>query len=55
MKCMADDYKWMPDMMTLFAKGIKDNAHKVESAVDNVATYGTYQTRRGYKKDHLGR
>ena len=32
---LADDYKWMPDMMELFADGIKDNAHLVsDAAVD---------------------
>ena len=32
---MADDYKWMPDMMHLFASGIKDNAYLVEDAAVN--------------------
>lgn len=35
---MADDYKWMPDMMKLFASGIKNNAYLVRSAMDDVAT-----------------
>lgn len=35
---MADDYTWMPDMMKLFAKGIKDNAYLVTHAIDDVAT-----------------
>lgn len=35
---MADDYKWMPDMMKLFAKGIRDYTGIVTSAVDSVAT-----------------
>ena len=29
---MADDYKWMPDMMHLFADGISDNAYLVQNA-----------------------
>jgi phage-related protein len=35
---LKDDYKWMPDMMKLYAKGIKDNAYLVTQAVDDVAT-----------------
>lgn len=35
---MANDYKWMPDMMKLFAKGIRDYTGIVTSAVDSVAT-----------------
>ena len=31
---LADDYKWMPDMMQLFAKGIKDNAHLVTDQIE---------------------
>ena len=31
---MADDYKWMPDMMDLFAEGILDNEDKVTNAVE---------------------
>lgn len=34
---MADDYKWMPDMMKLFAQGIKRNAYLVTGALSNVA------------------
>jgi hypothetical protein len=34
---MKDDYKWMPDMMDLFAKGIIQNTPKVENAVTNLA------------------
>lgn len=29
---LADDYTWMPDMMDSFAKGISDNAYKVDDA-----------------------
>ena len=29
---MKDDYKWMPDMMDLFIKGIKDNEDKLQEA-----------------------
>ena len=35
---MADDNTWMPDMMQLFAKGIKDNAYLLNNAIDDVAT-----------------
>lgn len=35
---LADDYKWMPDMMDLFANGIRDNQGKLISAVSNVAS-----------------
>lgn len=35
---MADDYLWMPDMMKLFAKGIRDYTGVVTSAIDSVAT-----------------
>ena len=35
---MADDYKWMPDMMKMFAKGIRDYTGLVTSAIDSVAT-----------------
>lgn len=35
---MADDYKWMPDMMKLFAKGIRDYSGLVTGAIDSVAT-----------------
>lgn len=35
---MADDYKWMPDMMKMFAKGIRDYTGLVTGAVDSVAT-----------------
>ena len=35
---MADDYTWMPDMMKMFAKGIRDYTGLVSSAVDSVAT-----------------
>lgn len=35
---MADDYKWMPDMMKMFAKGIRDYSGLVVGAVDSVAT-----------------
>lgn len=31
---MADDYKWMPDMMKLFAQGIKDNTGIVRDQVE---------------------
>lgn len=34
---LADDYKWMPDMVDLFAKGISDNAGKLGNAVGNLA------------------
>lgn len=30
---MADDYKWMPDMMDLFIKGINDNKRKLQNTV----------------------
>lgn len=30
---LADDYKWMPDMMQLFAEGIKNNAHLVTDQI----------------------
>lgn len=33
---LADDYKWMPDMMDSFTKGIKDNAHKPIDALNGV-------------------
>jgi phage-related protein len=33
---MADDYKWMPDMMQLFAQGISDNAHLVTDQLERV-------------------
>lgn len=35
---MADDNTWMPDMMKLYAKGIKDNAYLINQAIDDVAT-----------------
>lgn len=35
---MADDYKWMPDMMKMFAKGIRDYSGLVVGAMDSVAT-----------------
>ncbi len=35
---MADDYKWMPDMMKMFAKGIRDYSGLVTNAIDSVAT-----------------
>ena len=35
---MADDYKWMPDMMKMFAQGIRDYSGLVTSAMDSVAT-----------------
>ena len=35
---MADDNTWMPDMMKMFAKGIRDYTGLVSSAVDSVAT-----------------
>lgn len=34
---MADDYKWMPDMMKLFATGIEQNIPLVENAVSQVS------------------
>lgn len=34
---LADFEKWMPDFMAGLASGIKDNAYKVEDAIDNVA------------------
>lgn len=38
---LADDYKWMPDMIDSFAQGINDNAWKVSTAVDSM-TSGIY-------------
>ena len=35
---MADDYKWMPDMMKMFASGIKRYSYLVTNAMENVAT-----------------
>lgn len=35
---MADDYTWMPDMMKMFAKGIRDYSGLVTNAIDSVAT-----------------
>lgn len=32
---LADDYKWMPDMMQLFAEGIRDNAHLVTDQIQS--------------------
>lgn len=32
---LADDYTWMPDMMQLFAQGIRDNAHLITDAADD--------------------
>ena len=32
---LADDYKWMPDMMKLFAEGIRDNAHLVTDQLES--------------------
>lgn len=34
---LADFEEWMPDFMAGLASGIKDNAYKVEDAIDNVA------------------
>lgn len=34
---LADDYKWMPDMMELFAKGIKDEESTVLKTISNLA------------------
>lgn len=34
---LADDYKWMPDMVDSFAQGINDNAWKLTTAVDSMA------------------
>lgn len=42
---LADDYKWMPDMMQLFAKGIKDNAHLVTDQIRNSFDIGDTITR----------
>lgn len=33
---LADDYKWMPDMMEMFAQGISDNADKPQTAIENM-------------------
>lgn len=33
---LADDYKWMPDMMDTFAIGIRENSGKVTSALDDL-------------------
>lgn len=35
---MKDDYKWMPDMMKLWAQGIKKYSYLVEGAIENLAT-----------------
>jgi TP901 family phage tail tape measure protein len=35
---MADDNTWMPDMMKMFASGIKRYSYLVTNAMDNVAT-----------------
>ena len=35
---LADDYKWMPDMMDLFTNGINQNKKKVLSAVGDLAS-----------------
>ena len=35
---MADDYKWMPDMMKMFAQGINKYAYLVQQAAENAAT-----------------
>ena len=32
---MADDYKWMPDMMDLFMQGINDNKRKLQKTVSD--------------------
>lgn len=37
---LADDYKWMPDMMELFAKGIKDNEHLVTAQIEKSFDFG---------------
>ncbi len=34
---LAKDYTWMPDMMQLFADGIRDNAGKVEDEITSLA------------------
>ena len=43
---LADDYKWMPDMVDSFAQGINDNAWKVSTAVDSMTSgiYGAMPT-----------
>lgn len=35
---LADDYKWMPDMMKLWAQGIKKYSYLVEGALENLGT-----------------
>lgn len=35
---LANDYKWMPDMVDSFAQGINDNAWKLTAAVDSMAS-----------------
>ena len=35
---LKDDYKWMPDMMTMFAKGIESNIPKLQMAVGDVTS-----------------
>ena len=35
---LADDYKWMPDMMKMFAQGINKYSYLVQQAAENAAT-----------------
>ncbi len=35
---LADDYKWMPDMMKMWAQGIKKYSYLVEGALENLGT-----------------
>ena len=36
---MKDDYKWMPDMMDLFIKGIEDNEDRLRATVDDAFNF----------------
>lgn len=37
---LADDYTWMPDMMDLFAQGIKDGEKDVRSQIESTFDFG---------------
>lgn len=37
---LADDYKWMPDMMDLFAQGIKDNEGMLTNTIADAFDFG---------------
>jgi len=37
---LADDYKWMPDMMDLFIEGIENNKNRLFRTVENVFDFG---------------